>query len=200
MAPSPATTEAATPSLSLAHLSMPAWSYPSHPQQTMGGSPEGSMAPSPVTTEVAMPLPSLAHPSLPGWSTPSPPTTTGGGATAAKHRAAITLQCWKRRIWLSCWFSQQAEQCQRRLCLCSLCHCASAYALLVWGNCQPPPTPTNKTSDPKVLRHPIQDRGLLLPQRRRAHQNNCPCCCPGRRHWPRAPDSGGGLLCMPLIF
>jgi hypothetical protein len=43
--------------------------------------------------------------------------TTGGGATAAEHRAATTLQCWKRHIWLSCLFAQQAEQRQRCLCL-----------------------------------------------------------------------------------
>ncbi len=74
--------------------------------------------------------------------------------------------------------------------------------MLVWGNNQPPPTPTDKTSDPKVLRHPFQDRGLPLPQRRRARQNNRnrPRRRPGRRHWPRAPDSGGGPLCMPLCF
>ncbi len=37
MAPSPATTEAATPLPSLAHPSTPAWSYPSHPHQTIWG-------------------------------------------------------------------------------------------------------------------------------------------------------------------
>jgi hypothetical protein len=166
----------------------------------MGGIPEESMAPSPATTEAAMPSPSLACPSLPAQSTPSPPTTTGGGATAAEHRATTTLQCWKRHIWLSCWFAQQAEQCQRCLRLRSLCRGASAYAMPVWGNCQPPPTPTNKTSNPKVLRHPFRDHGLPLPQRRWAQQNNCPRCCLGRRYWPRALGSGGGLLCMPLCF
>jgi hypothetical protein len=181
MAPLPATTEAAMPLPSLARPSMPARSYPSHPHQTMGGIPKGSMAPSPATTEAAMPMPSLspACPSLPAWSTPSPPITTGGGATAAEHRAATTLQCWKWRIWLSRWFVQQAEQRQRHLHLRSLCHGALAYAVLVWGNCQPPPTPTNKTSDPKVCRHPFWDRSLPLPRRRRARQNNCPHCRPG---------------------
>jgi hypothetical protein len=95
---------------SSAHPSMPAWSYPSHPHQTMGGIPEGLMAPLPATTEATTPLPSSACPSSPAWSTPSPPTTTGGGATAAEHPATTTLQCWKRRIWLSPWFAQQAEQ------------------------------------------------------------------------------------------
>jgi hypothetical protein len=137
---------------------------------------------------------------LPAWSTPSPPTTTGGGATAAEHRAATTLQCWKRRIWLSRWFVQQAEQRQRRLRLCSLCRGTSAYAVLVRGNSQPPPTPTNKTSNPKGLRHPFWDCGLQLPRRRWVQRNNRPRCRPGQRHWPRAPDSGGGLSCMPLIF
>ncbi len=31
-------------------------------------------------------------------------------------------------------------------------------------------------------------------------QNNSPRHRPCRRHRPRAPDSGGGLSCMPLIF
>ncbi len=160
----PATTEAARPSLSSAHCSTPAWSHPSYPHQTIGGSPKGLMAPSSATPGATMPLPCLARPSSPAWSTPSPSTTTGGGATAAEP---TTLQCWKRRIWLSHWFTQQAEQCQRHLPLRSLCRGASAYAMSVRGYRQPPPTPTNKTSDPKVLRHPFRDRGLPLPQRRR---------------------------------
>ncbi len=65
MAPSPATTEAATPSLSLAHPSMPARSYPSQPHRTMGGIPERLMAPLPATTEAATPSPSSARPFLP---------------------------------------------------------------------------------------------------------------------------------------
>ncbi len=111
--------------------------------------------------------------------------------------AATTLQCWKWHIWLSRWFAQQAEQHQRCLRLCSLCHGASAYTVSVWGNCRPSPTPTNKTSHPKLLCHLFGDRGLPLPRRRQARQNNN---CSGQRHWPRAPDSGGGLLCMPLCF
>jgi hypothetical protein len=82
--------------------------------------------------------------------------------------AATTIQCWKRRIWLDCWFAQQALQRQKHLCLQLLCHGASAYAVLVRGDRQPPPTLTNKTSDPKVLPHPFWDRGLPLPRRRRA--------------------------------
>jgi hypothetical protein len=72
--------------------------------------------------------------------------------------------------------------------------------MLVWGDCRPPPTPTNKTSDLKVLRHPFRDHGLPLPRRRWAQRNNRLCCPPGRRQRPCAPDSGGGPLCMPLCF
>jgi hypothetical protein len=93
--------------------------------------------------------------------------------------ATTTTKCWKRRIWLNCWFAQQALQRQKRLRLQLLCCGALAYAVSVWGDCRPPPTPTDKTSDPKVLRHPFRDRGLLLPQRRRARQNNRPCRRPG---------------------
>jgi hypothetical protein len=227
MAPSPATTEAAMPSLSLAHPSTSARSYPSHPHQTMGGIPEGSMAPSPATTEAATPSPSSAHPFLPTWSSPIHPLPTMGGSadsaacralershqhlasTMSKHPgfadaypwvmealnavalelqcwyrrhsirqylarqtrqclAATTIQCWKRRIWLDLWFAQQALQRQKRLRLQLLCCGASAYAVSVRGDRRPPPTPTDKTTDPKVLRHPFRDRGLPLPQRRRA--------------------------------
>jgi hypothetical protein len=158
------------------------------------------MAPSSATPGATMPSPRSAHPSSPARSTPSPPTTTERGATAAEHHAATTLQCWKRRIWLSCWFAQQAGQRQRHLRLRSLCRGASAYTVLVRGNRQPTPTPTNKTSNLKVLRHRFRDHGLPLPQRRQARRNNRPCRCSGRRHRPHAPDSGGGSSCMPLIF
>jgi hypothetical protein len=146
----------------LSKLTVPA-SAPSHPHKSMGGSSTGLMASLPDTTEAAMPSLSLDCPSLPAWSTPSPPTTTGGGATAAEHHATTTLQCWKQRIWLSRWFVQQAEQHQRCLRLRSLCRGALVYAMSVWGNCRPPSTPTDKTSNPKVLRHPFQDHGLQLP-------------------------------------
>ncbi len=84
MAPSPATTEAATPSPSLAHPSTPARSYPSHPHQIMGGILEGSMAPLPLpaTTEAAMPSPSSAHPFLPTQSSPTHYLQTMGGSAA----------------------------------------------------------------------------------------------------------------------
>jgi hypothetical protein len=87
-----------------------------------------------------------------------------------RRLAATTLQCWKRRIWLDCWFAQQDIQRQKCLCLQSLCRGASAYAMLVWGDRRPPPTPTDKPSDPKVLRHPFRDRGQPLPRRRQAQQ------------------------------
>ncbi len=71
----------------------------------------------------------------------------------------------------------------------------------VRGDCRPPPTPTDKPSAPKVLRHPFRDRGLQLPQWRRAQRNDCPRCRPGRRNQPCDPNSGGGgPLCMPLCF
>ncbi len=117
-----------------------------------------------------------------------------------RRLAATTIQCWKQCIWLDCWFAQQALQHQKRLCLQLLCRGALAYTMLVWGDCQPPPTPTDKISDLNFLRHPFRDRGLPLPQRRQAQQNNCPRHRPGRRHRPRALNSGGGPLCMPLCF
>jgi hypothetical protein len=95
MAPSPATTEATPPSPSLAHPSPPAWSYPSHPHQTMGGIPKGLMAPLPATTEVATPSPSSAHPFLPTRSSPTHPLPTMGGSAALAAGRALprSLQC-----------------------------------------------------------------------------------------------------------
>ncbi len=80
-----------------------------------------------------------------------------------RRLAATKIQCWKRRIWLYRWFAQQALQCQKCLRLQLLCCSASEYAMLVQGDRPPPPTSTNKTSDPKVLRHPFRDCGLPLP-------------------------------------
>jgi hypothetical protein len=117
-----------------------------------------------------------------------------------RRHAATTIQCWKRRIWLDRWFAQQALQRQKCIRLQLLCRGALAYAVLVRGDCRPPPTPTDKTFDPKFLRHPFRDRGLPLQQRRWAQRNNCPRRRPGRRNQPRAPDSRGGPLCMPLCF
>ena len=89
MAPSPATTEAATLLPSSARPSMPARSYPFHPHRTMGGIPEGSMAPSPATTEAATPSPSLARPFLPTRSSPTHPQPTMGGSAALAACCAL---------------------------------------------------------------------------------------------------------------
>jgi hypothetical protein len=161
----------------------------------MGGGPEGLMAPSPTNHGATKPLTSLAMPSAPACSTttptglssaPSPPTTTGGGATAAEHRATMTLFCWVRRTWLCRWFTQQ-----RRKRLHMLCCGASAYTALVWGNHCPPPILTDiKSSDLKALSHPFHKCGLPIPQPKKVRRHNRPCCCPGQRHWPCAPDSG----------
>ena len=167
---------------------------PSHPHHHKGGRP-GPMAPTPaITPQVSSPSPSTARPPTPARltqtaspqqkqssSSPSPATLQRRGASLAEHRAATVLQCWKRRIWLRRWFNQQALLKQKRLRLQALCCGASTYASSVRGNRRPPPSPTNKSSDPKVLNQ--------RPRRR-----------PGRRHRPRAPNSGGGPSCMPLIF
>jgi hypothetical protein len=116
---------------------------------------------------------------LQSLSYPSPPLPTRGGTSLAEHQAATVLQCWKRHIWLSRWFNQQALLKQKHLRLQTLFRGASTYASLVRGNRSPPPAPTKKSSDPKVLNHPFR---------------------PGRRAWPCAPDSGGGPSCMPLVF
>jgi len=89
---------------------------------------------------------------------------------------------------------------QKHLCLQTLCRGASTYASSVRGNLRPPPTPTKKSSDPKVLNHPFRTRGQPLPPRKMRHRHKRPHRRPGRRHWPRAPDSGGGPSCMPLVF
>ncbi len=91
MAPSPATTEVAMPSPSLAHPLTPARSYPSHPHQTIGGIPKGLMAPSPATTEAATPLSSSARPFLLTWSSPTHPLPTMGGSAASA--ACRALEC-----------------------------------------------------------------------------------------------------------
>ncbi len=205
MAPLPITSWVARPSPSLAHPFLPTRSPPSHPPTNMVGS-KGSMAPLPTPQRAAKQSLSLA------WQTPahlmmtalsnapSPPPTKGGGATAAEHRATITLHCWKRRIWLSPWFSQQALQRQKPLHLQSLGCGALAYNVSFQDDRCPPPTPPDRTSDPKVLCHPFRDRSCPLPQRRWAQQSNHTHCHLGQRHWSRAPNSGGGPLCMPLCF
>ena len=117
-----------------------------------------------------------------------------------RRRAATTIQCWKRRIWLSRWFAQQAQLRQKRHRLRLLCRGASAYARSVRGDRHPPPTPTEKSSDPKVFNHPFRSRGQPLPPRKMRRRHKRPRRRPGRRHRPRAPNSGGGPLCMPLCF
>ena len=159
MAPSPATHRVSSPSSSMAQTIMPARFTKTAPQQRLQSS-----------------------------SYPSPPLPTRGGTSLAEHQAATVLQCWTRHIWLSRWFNQQALLKQKRLRLQTLFRGASTYASLVQGNRRPPPAPTKKSSDPKILNHPFRTRGRPLPRH------------PGRRHWPRAPDSGGGPSCMPLVF
>ncbi len=88
-----------------------------------------------------------------------------------RRLAATTLQCWKWCIWLDHWFAQQYLQHQKRLCLQSLCRGALAYAMLVRGDRRPPPTPTDKPSDPKVSNHPFHNRGQPLPLRKRGQRH-----------------------------
>jgi hypothetical protein len=171
------------------------------------------MVPSPLNHQVKRPSTGMARPPPPARltkttspqrtlssSSPSQLSLNRGGASLAEHRAATILQCWKRRIWLCCWFDQQATLKQKRLRLQALCRGALAYASSVWGYRRPPPTPTKKISDPKVLRHPFHTPGKPLPPRKRGRRHKQPRRRPGRRHRPRAPDSGGGSSCMPLIF
>jgi hypothetical protein len=108
--------------------------------------------------------------------------------------AATTLQCWKRHIWLDCWFAQQAKKC---LCLRLLCCGALVYTVLVWGSRHPPPTPTNILSTPKDLQHPFYTRGQPLPTQKRTQCCNRCCCCLGQRNRPHAPQNGGRPSCMP---
>ena len=172
---------------------------------------QGLVAPSPLPPWAERMLPSSsALPSVPARltttptrsslgssSAPTPPTTTGGGAPAAIpiHHAAMTLVCWVRRTWLRRRFTRQ-----RQMRLRAFCRGTSAYAVSVRGARQPPPTPTDISSDPKVLRHPFRDRGQPLPKRWRARRIKHPRHRPGRRHRPRAPNCGGGPPCMPLCF
>ena len=165
---------------------------PSHPQHHKGGS-QGPIAPSPAAHWVSRPSSSMAQ-------TPTPAHLTKTAPQQRLQRAAIVLQCWKWRIWLRRWFNQQALLKQKRLHLQTLCRGASTYASSVQGNRHPPLTPTRKSSDPKVLNHPFRTRGQLLPPRKMRRPHKISRRRPGRSHWPRAPNSGGGASCMPLIF
>jgi hypothetical protein len=179
MAPLPATTEVATPSPSLACPFLPTWSSPTHPLAIMGGSAALAACRALECIHQRLAFDMSKHPGFADanqWVMETINAVTrelqcwyqrhsirGYLARQTRQRlAATTLQCWKRRIWLSCWFAQQAEQCQRCLRLRSLCRGASAYTVLVRGDRQPPPTPTDKTSNPKVLPHSFWDRGLPL--------------------------------------
>ncbi len=72
--------------------------------------------------------------------------------------------------------------------------------MLVRGNRRPPPTPTNTSSDPKLLHHPFWVRGLALPWQKQTRHKTCCRQHTGWRIWPHAPEDGGGLLCIPLCF
>jgi hypothetical protein len=217
MAPSTATTEAATPSLSLARPFLLTQSSPTHPLPTMGGSAALAAC---HALECSQQRLAFTMSKCPGFADANPWVMVNINSVTLElqcwyqphsicqylarqtqqHLATTTIQCWKQRICLNCWFAQQALQRQKCLRLQLLCRSASAYAVSVRGDCRPPSTLTDKTFDPKVLRHPFQDCGLRLPQRRQAQQNNCPRCRLGQRNRPCAPDSGGGPLCMPLCF
>jgi hypothetical protein len=213
MAPSPADHSWRVESLSPGMVELMSLLVSSHPLHHRGGS-TGPMAPTPaIPPQVSSPSSSKARPPTPAHltktaspnqkqssSSPSPAIPRRGGASLAEHRAATVLQCWKRRIWLRRWFDQQALFKQKRLRLQALCRGASSYASSVRGNRRPPPAPTDKSSDPKVLRHPFRTRGQPLPPRKRGRRHKRPRRRPGRRHRPRAPDTGGEPSCMPLIF
>ena len=167
MAPSLATTGAAKPSPSSAHPSLPTQSSPTHPLPTMGGS--AALAARRALSRSCQRL-AFSMSTHPGFADKNPWVMEAVNAVARelqfwyrrhsirrylarqtrRRLAATTLQCWKRRIWLDRWFAQQYLQRQKRLRLQSLCRSASAYAMSVWGDCQPPYTLTKKSSDPKI--------------------------------------------------
>ena len=164
---------------------------PSHPQHHTGVS-QGLMAPSPATYWVSRSSSSMAQTPMPARlmktapqqclqssSPPSPPLPTQGGASLAEHRAVTVLQCWKRLIWLCRWFDQQALLKEKRLCLQTLCRGTSTYASSVPENCRPPPTPTKKSSNLKVLNHPFRTLGQPLPPWKMRGRHKRPHRCPG---------------------
>jgi hypothetical protein len=216
MAPSPATTEATKPLPSSAPPSLPTPSSPTHPLPTIGGSAASAAR---RALSRGMQRLAFAMSTRPKFAD-KPWVMEAVNAVArelqfwyrrhsirrylARHTrrrlAATTLQCWKRHIWLDRWFAQQYLQRQKRLRLQSLCRGASAYAMSVRGDRRPPLTPTEKPSDREVLNHPFRNRGQPLPPWKMRRRHKRPRRRPGRRHRPRAPDSGGGPLCMPLCF
>ncbi len=208
MAPLLARNGVVTPSTSLTQPPLPIFltttkfSSPSHPKQSMEGSIKGLMAPLPTKNWEVMPLISLAHPpSLTCLTTtalspaPSWPTTTERGPLRQNTKLPWHFFCWVRHIQLSCWFIQQRWRHLQALS-CS----ALACTVSAWGNCWPPPTPTDNTSNPKVLRHLFWIQGLPIPWRRQAWRYTCPHGPLGWKNHPRAPEDGGGLLCMPFCF
>jgi hypothetical protein len=180
MAPSPATTEAATPLPSSARPFLLTRSSPTHYLPTMGGSAAWAAGRAMERSHQRL---AFTMSTCPGFADKNPWVMVAINTVARelqcwyrqhtfrqylarqtrRRLAATTLQCWKRRIWLDRWFAQQALQRQKCLRLQLLCRGASAYAVSVRGDCRPPPTLSDKTSDPKVLRHLFWDRGLPLP-------------------------------------
>jgi len=80
----------------------------------------------------------------------------------------------------------------RSTSICSCCvaeprHMPSQFGAIV-NHLQPRPT------------KPSSNHGLPVPRQKWVQQHNCPRCRLGRRDQPRAPNSGGGPLCLPLCF
>jgi hypothetical protein len=221
MAPSPATTEAATPSPSLARPFLPTRSSPTHPQPTMGGSAALAACRALERSHQRLASTMSKHP---GFADANPWVMEEINAVARelqfwyrrhsirlylarqtrRRLAATTILCWKRLIWLDCWFAQQALQHQKRLRLQLLCCGASAYAVSVRGDCQPPPTPTDKTSDPKVLRHLFPGSWSAVTTKEAGSTNQSSSLSPRskasalysrfRRFWRGAAGYAHGLL------
>ena len=80
-----------------------------------------------------------------------------------RHLAAITIQCWKRRIWLNRRFAAQAQLRQKRLGLRILCRGASAHAVLVRGHRT---CPTPKPTNPLTQRLPDTLSGIVASHNR----------------------------------
>jgi hypothetical protein len=151
IAPLPVTTGAARPSPSLACPFLPTQSSPSH-LPTMGGSAAlvacCAHAHGQGRQSLAYYMYSMQHAEAHPWVVDALNAVTlklqnwyqrhSICCYLAQHTwhplTATTIQCWKRRIWLDCWFSQQALHCQKHLRLKLFCCGALAYAVLVWGN------------------------------------------------------------------
>jgi hypothetical protein len=143
MAPLPATTEAATPLPSLARPFLPTRSSPTHPLPKMGGSAALAASHALERSQQRM---AFTMSKCPGFADANPWVMEDINAVARelqcwyrrhsicwylarqtrRRLAATTIQCWKWRIWLDCWFAQQALQHQKRLRLQLLRRSASA--------------------------------------------------------------------------